>query len=553
MKWNYLDSNLPQTQEELFSLLLNNRGITDQNTFFHPPHPSQLTTEQIGIDSYQLSLAADMIWRAVADKEQIVIFGDYDADGICATAVLWQALAAIGCPAKPFIPLRDKHGYGVSHTALDDIAAEKKPSLLITVDNGIVAHEAIQHANDLGIEVIITDHHQPEATFPAALAVVHTTQLCGATVAWMLSRELLTRAKKTQLADTLLDFCGIATIADQVPLVGANRSFAWHGLTALQHSQNPGIMALLKIINPEQAPITSTTVGFSLAPRLNAMGRLAHGLDALRLLCTTSAKTAHELAELLTVTNQHRQELTQSLLDSALRQAETQADERLLIINSSEFHEGIIGLLAGRLVEVFSKPAIVLSEGGQTAKASARSIPGVNIVELIRQVREDLLSVGGHPMAAGFGVELAKLESVKKRLHQVARKSVELDLLLPTLELDCALPLALCTANAIKALDRLAPFGAANPRPVFAITGVTILAVQTMGKMQEHLKLVVGQPGSANPGVSASTIEVVGWRLAHKAGELKTGQVVDLAGSLELNEWRGKAKVQVVLKDLIKS
>ncbi len=550
--WNLLHQDTPQTIDEVIKILLKNRGIENIDSFLNVKHPADLTLAEVGINQQQMKKAVKRIIKAQKTGEKVLIFGDYDADGICATAILWLTLHHLKINAWPFIPHRGKHGYGVSDAALDGILSEKeKPALIITVDNGIVAHKSLARLLEQEkIDVIVTDHHQPETdndkpVFPPATAVVHTTQLCGATVSWLLSREL-----DKDLAMEQLDLAGIATIADQVSLIGANRSFAKFGLEALAKTEKIGLNQLFQAATIEKKNISSGTVGFSLVPRINAMGRLKHGLDALRLLCTNSHSQATNLVKILMETNIERQDLTNELLADAILQAEKQAKEHLIIVSSPNYHEGVIGLIAGRLMEKYHKPAIALSLDHNTAKASARSVPGVNITELLRQVQADLIDVGGHPLAAGFSVEVKKLPQVKQKLAEIALVEIPAELLQPTLDIELELPWELVGEELVAATEKLAPFGQDNPRPFFLLSHLKILNVMSMGKENNHLKMVVGQPEAANPATSTKTLNILAWRRGHLAKDLQEGQIVSLVGSLELNHWNGKTSVQMVLKEL---
>lgn len=574
MRWSLSTDQQPLSLQQLEQLLLSNRGITDTQAaqnFFSPPHPTTLSTEQVGINADQMRVAVARIQQAKDNQDKVIIFGDYDADGISATAVLWQALHAFGCQVMPFIPDRQRHGYGLSKAGIDDILAQGKPDLIITVDNGIVAFEPLAYAQAAGIEVIVTDHHSPEVddtgqvVLPPAVAIVHTTQLCGTTVAWMLGQalavsvttampnnsELTAKVEQTMLAG--LDLCGIATIADQVALTNGNRSFAYHGVFALRESKRPGLRALLEMGSTAQADIDTTTINFVLAPRINAMGRLAHGLEALRLLCTTSTAKARELAVTLHQTNSDRQDLTADLVELAIAQAEERrgvvTDElNIIVVASDAFHEGVVGLVAGKLVETFNRPAIAISIRGEVGKASARSVPGVNIIELIRQVRNDLLEAGGHPMAAGFGLELAKLDRVRERLESLALTQISREQLEPVLVLDCHLPYKLATKKTAQALTKFAPFGKANPEPLFVFESYVLSDVQAMGKEYRHLrcKIVPADDPTAQP------LSCVGWGMGSQLAELEalvaSHQSVKVAGKLAINYWKDKSYLQVVME-----
>lgn len=550
-EWLNLQEETPKSVEDIRKILLKNREIEDMEAFLDAPHPKDISAEAVGIDPKALKKAADRIRKAQKDGEQVLVFGDYDADGICATAILWQTLHHMGIKAMPFIPHREKHGYGVSSEAIDDIVADNKPTLIITVDNGIVAHEpVIRLMEKEGIDVIITDHHQPETvdgklTYPPAHAVVHTTQLCGATVGWMLAREL-----DSEFAMQQLDLAGLATIADQVPLTGANRSFAKFGLENLRNTQRVGFQTLFQAASVKQDEISSSTVGYTIAPRINAMGRLKHGLDALRLLCTSSRPRASQLTSELMKTNVERQDLTSDLLIHAQEQAAPQKAEHMIVVADKRYPEGIIGLIAGRLAEQYHKPAIAISISGETAKASARSIPGVNIVEMLREVRDDLIEVGGHPMAAGFGIETKKIELVRDRLFELARDQIDETMLVPALNIDAQIPWELVSDELVEMTEEFEPFGQANPQPVFALDGVKILNIRTMGSDNQHIKLTVGQPNAKDANQSAKTVDVLGWRSGELASRLSEGDEISLAGTLEFNHWNGRRTIQMIMKDL---
>jgi single-stranded-DNA-specific exonuclease len=523
----------------LEEILLTNRHIVDVPSFFLPAAPDSLSLEEIGIDVEQMRLAKERIVEAVSQKQKILVFGDYDADGICATAILWEALHRLGADATPFIPHREKHGYGLTWAALEELKQHPLPSLIVTVDTGITALDAVREFNRLGVEVIVTDHHQPDTVLPPALAIVHSPQVCGSVVAWCLARELSLEA-----AQNSLDLAALATVSDLMPLLGVNRSIVYHGLTQFNTTARPGLRALIAVAGLEKKRIDAGTIGYVLAPRINAMGRLSHGLDALRLLCTPNKARAAQLAALVDTTNADRQQLTEDLMQLARSQIHGQRKESILIAHSPEFHEGVIGLIAGKLVEWYAKPVIVISTRGDVSKASARSVPGVNITELIRTAKEHLLEAGGHPMAAGFGFEPNKLDAVMNHLYAYAREHIDPGLLQKTLEIECALPLELATEETVKTLQKFAPFGQKNPLPLFAFQNVRIAAVQTVGSDHQHLKLTVE---SENGRIR---LPALAWGKGEAAAQLSAGAVVHLAGMMEVNEWRDRKTLQIILKDI---
>lgn len=551
MEWQLKSQIIPQSVSELKQILLENRSITDHQTFFHPSHPMDFSDQDLGFDTKMLAQATSRIWQAIKNQELIIVFGDYDADGISATALLWQVLHGLGAQVLPFIPERQKHGYGISVVALQEIIAEHHPQLIITVDNGIVAHQAADFIEaQTGLEMIITDHHQPEEKLPSALAVVHSTQICGAGVAWVLARSLLLaqnhgQEDKTIKIEDYLDLCGIATIADQMPLVGVNRSFAFYGLQALQQTNRVGLQALYNQAQLDASQIDSYHVNFVIAPRINASGRIGQAVDSLRLLCTNDPLKAKQLAEHLATINTQRQELTEEALELAKQSANLWQDENLIVVASDKFHEGIIGLIAGKLVEDFYKPALVVAIDEKKAKGSARSVRGVNVTELIRNFQSDLINVGGHPMAAGFSLEVTKLENFTQKILEHARQQIGADLLHPSLKLDCLLSPELVGHHLIETINSFAPFGQKNPRPVFGFKNVKLLSVRTLGRDSNHLGLEIIEPEGVHP------LRCVGWRFGSLAGHLEVGQTYDIAGKLDFNTWQNKTTPQLVIKDIV--
>jgi single-stranded-DNA-specific exonuclease len=577
MQWNILSSIIPQDLDQLRQVLLENRDIKtekEQHDFFHPKPPAEYSLQEVGIDQKQMEKALARLRRARDNQEDVLIFGDYDCDGICSTAILWEGLRAFGIVARPFIPDREKHGYGLSMRSLEAVLAEKKPDLLITVDNGIVAHAAFAELKKLGIDAILTDHHQPEVEegksvtaesagldgstglanpedsakkikYPEALAVIHSTQLCGATVAWFFSREL-----DHDAAMHALDLAALATVSDQMPLLGVNRSFVTYGVATIQDTSRVGLQLLIAKAGLRDKPIDVGTINFAIAPRINAMGRIKHGLNALRLLCTKNMVRADSLVQELNETNVSRQELTSEMIAHARTQAAQWQDEHLIIVASTEYHEGVIGLIAGRLAEEFHKPAIAISIGEKVAKASARSIRGVNIIDLIRLVKDDLLEAGGHPMAAGFGLLPEKLPQVEQSLLALARQQIPLELLVPSIDVECILPSHLLNLETYQMIQEFAPFGQMNREPIFGVERTMIKNIQTMGKENQHLKLILASTMEDETESDLAKITGVGWRMAPLASGLTEGSLISLTTTLQANEWKGRVTLQFGIKSL---
>ena len=566
MHWRYKSTQVPQTLPELKNLLLETREIKEPESFFNPPSPFDITTKQLGINQNELKKAIKLISSVLSSQSSVLVFGDYDADGICATAILWQTLHSLGAQVMPFIPDRARHGYGLSNSAIDDILSESKPDLIITVDNGIVAHKEVKRLKTEGIQVIITDHHQPEDKLPAADAVVHSTKICGASVAWIMARELLhSQDQKSKIParnathsvaggkdqklflENQLDLAGIATVTDQMKLVDENRSFAKFGIEALKKTKRPGLLALFADAQVTQAELDTYHINYVIGPRINAMGRLENGLEALRLLSTKDEGRSTQLAKKLGQVNSQRQDITHLALEQAKLNVENWQDENLIIVASSEFHEGVIGLIAGKLVDEFYKPAIAISLHGDMAKGSARSVKGFNITELLRQVSDELVSVGGHPMAAGFSVASSKLEIISSKLKQLAKAQLSADLLERSLKIECELPAELIGEKLIELIDQFAPFGNGNRQPVFALKDWQIIDAKPIGREAKHLKLVIKPSPST---IHHPPFTALAWNQGNLIKELQPGKQIDLAATVEINEWNGRRSVQLNVRDI---
>ncbi len=546
MKWHIQSASQPNNLEELRQILLKNRAIEDEKSFFKGISPFRISLQDLGVDEQELVKIKNRLEIAKNKKEKIIIFGDYDADGITSTAVLWQALHNIGYNVLPFIPNRLKHGYGLSIKAINDLLLiHEDLSLIITVDNGIVAHEALQFLKNKKIDVIITDHHQKDEKKLEALAVFHSTKICGCAVAWFLARELSTEKEK-KLLMKLLALVAIATVTDLMPLLGINRSLLMYGLVVLRANENLGLKHLFTLTKIKPEKIDTYTLGFQIGPRINAMGRLAEGMDALRLLCTKDQNKAIALSELLHGTNENRQNITLEMTRKAEEIIAKEQEEKIIILYSTEYHEGIIGLIAGKMTEKFSKPSIVISVGPQVSKASARSLPGFNITEFIRSFKKDLLEVGGHPLAAGFALESSKIELVKKAMQDKAREMLKNQNLEKILETETILPEFLLNLETVDLVETFAPFGLANQKPVFVLKNLILKNYKTMGKEAEHLKLIVAFADQKRE------YEVLAWGRAALQSEFIIGESIDLAVSLDINSYNGNDKLQLILKDIKK-
>lgn len=547
-KWQTKSEKKERTIEELIDLLLSHRNIItpeQKKTFLHPKLET-LTPDYVGIDREQLEKTLQRLITAIKKKEKIIVYGDYDVDGITGSAILWETIHYLGGNALPYIPHRIDEGYGLSIKGIENVKAEHPDlSLIITVDNGIVANDAVAFANSQGIEVIITDHHTVSAELPAAFSIVHTTKLCGAGVAYIVTRELCKKRDLPPLEDHL-ELAALGTVADLVPLVDGNRTIVKFGLKALSKTKRPGLLALFQEAALESSSLGVYHIGHIIAPRLNAAGRLDTAMDSLRLLCTRDMKRAHELASLLGTTNKERQNVMFDATKHAVEFVRSQESETktILFVGDESYPEGVIGLVAGRLVEEFYRPAIVLSLRDTHAKASARSISGFNIIEFLRSFPEDFVNVGGHPMAAGFTIKRENFESLKEKLELKAETLLTEEILTRMLHIDTEISLREVSQELYTALLQLGPFGMANPEPIFMSRNVEVLEWKILGKEGKHVRLTVKAEDS-------QPFEAIAFGMAEQLRSLNVGDKVDIAYTIDENEWNGRKKLQLKVKDII--
>lgn len=517
----------PKISNDLIEQLLTNRGIKtsqDKIVFFSP----KLDFYEQDLDIPGIEKAWERIEKAIQKGELIAVFGDYDVDGICSCAILYKALTSMGAKVLPYIPHREREGYGLSNLGLEFIR-DAGASVVITVDNGIVAFKQANFAKEIGLDLIITDHHVISKEKPQAYAIVHSVKMCGAAVAWCLVRN---KISKNLLSD-LLQFVAIATICDLIPLVGLGRAFVSEGLKVLKKTDNLGLLALINQIGIEKELIGSYEIGYVLGPRLNAIGRLEHAIDALRLLCTKDLLKANKLAKLLCDTNATRQQMTKDALEQARKLVDSK--KKIHILASKDWSQGIIGLIAGRITEESIRPAIAISIGESVSKGSARSIDGVNIVEVIRTCSDILIDVGGHPGAAGFSIENKHIEVFRSRIEKLV---VDLpDEVSEVLEIEARVESRELTKKLINQIADFEPFGFGNPKPVFATYNMRVSDIRTVGE-GKHLKF------------KADDIDAIAFGMGELSGSLTTGQLIDLAYNLELNVYNGFEKIQLKVKDI---
>ena len=482
--------------------------------------------------------AVERILFAIRQHECIVIYGDYDVDGVTSSALLVNVLRAAGATVANFLPHRLDEGYGLSADGLARCCAEHRPQLLIAVDCGTSSVAEIAGLNAQGVDVIVLDHHEPPAELPACVALVNPKRVAGGAplasvgVAFKLAHALLklNRHWNIDLRDQL-DLVALGTIADLVPLTGENRILTKAGLERLPATGKVGLRALLEVAGVT-GPATPAHVGFRLGPRLNAAGRLDDAMAALELLLTDNAGRAAELAELLDRHNADRQQLEERIVREALAQARECADDRVLVLTNPDWHPGVIGIVASKVVQQFYRPTVVIGADG---KGSCRSVAGFSMVGALTAGAEFLVRYGGHEMAAGLSVLPEIVPALRLRLNALTG-----DLPGPVVRIDSMVKLAELDKEFFASLEKFEPCGSENPTPVFAATGVRVSGLVRVLK-EKHLKFSVTD--------GAATVDAIWW--GHAATELPEGEM-DLAFVPEINEFRGAVTVQLNVRDVRK-
>ncbi len=506
--------------------------------------------------------AAARLARAVQTKEKILLYGDYDVDGTSSVVILMSALGLAGASVAFHVPHRMREGYGMRAEVVGQAAADGV-GLIVSVDTGIRAGVVVAHANELGIDVIVTDHHLPEGELPAAVAVLNPNRadcgypsknLCGAAVALKLAQALFVElgwdaGRRERLLASFLKLAAIATVADVVPLTGENRAIVKHGLAGLRDPRNLGLKALFAIAGLEEGTVPSARqVAFQIAPRLNAAGRMDDARNVIELFLTTEAGRARELAAALDAMNKERQE-TQAEIVRSCEAVLVGEEEAGLVFSAAEWHAGVVGIVAGRLVERYCRPVFVLSEDAETgeAKGSGRSPANFHLLEALESMPDLFVKFGGHRQAAGLTMKSHRIGEFRQRFAAYAAAVMSREDRMPALEIDAAATLAELDEQGAVDLLRLAPFGAANQPPLLVLRGLDLVLTPEV-KNGKHLFLKVRQDGVMR--------QIKGWNLAEAGESLRAGDRIDAAVLVEEDAWsraRGGAGWGLILKDLRRS
>lgn len=499
-----------------------------------------------------MEFAVDRIIQAIKNKEKIVIYGDYDVDGITSTTVLKRFLEERGINVGYYIPNRLKEGYGLNKNAIKQIA-DDGTNLMITVDCGISGIDEVEYAKSMGMDVIVTDHHEPLEILPNALAVVDAkrkdnvypfNQLAGVGVVFKLIQAISIKLGLDEKENLkYLDIVCLGTIADIVPLIDENRVIAKLGLKLIETGRNPALKTIILLSGYKT--ITSTTISFGVAPRVNACGRMGYADEALKLFLSDNLQEIQNKTAKLNEFNKERQDKEKAIFEEAVKKIEenNELENDIIVLSGKGWHHGVIGIVASKITDMYFKPSILLCEEDGICKGSGRSVPGLDLHEALCATSNDLEKYGGHAMAIGLSLKKEKLESFKKNINEYI-KSLNLDEQQQVFEIDMCVNLKDINVNDINELKKLEPFGEANRMPIFAIKNLRIDSIRALtdGK---HLKLRLKD--------DKYIIDAIGFNMGELTEFYKLGDKVDILGNLEVNSFNGTDSVQMNLKDIVKS
>lgn len=565
--WCYKNRGIDLTQLEAFSkeyrlppvisTILFNRGINNSSqvmSFFK----KGLDSVHNPMSMTDMHSACERIEQAINNNEKIVVYGDYDVDGITSTVLLYTFLKSIGADADYYIPDRISEGYGINIMAINRIA-KSGARLMITVDCGVTAVGEVEFARTQKLDVIITDHHTCKDELPRAVAVINPKRedseypfnaLAGVGVAFKLALAVAKHMNKntTAVFKAYAELAAVGTIADVVSVLDENRIIIERGLDVMRSGKgNPGIRALLEVSGASDKPIDSSTVAFSIAPRINAAGRLGSVDTAAKLLLCESVEEAREYAMLLDNSNKERRRAEQEIFEEAIFALMNDAtfDKKKVIVLSGEgWHHGVIGIVAARICERFYKPCILISHENGVGKGSGRSIPGFNLFDALSAVQDTLTTFGGHSQAAGLGINTDSIEDFSAKINKYADSQLSDNDMIPHIEIDCRIKPETVTLECARAIRKLEPFGMDNEKPVFSLIGMRIAAIDTMGQDMRHLRMKLT---SGN-----SVAMCVGFNMAEYAAFFHVGDFVDVAFTMEINTYMNTDSVQLMLKDIKK-
>ncbi len=503
--------------------------------------------------------AVKRICSAVKTKEKIAVYGDYDVDGITATALLYDFLLSVGADAEYYIPDRAGEGYGVNIMAVNKLF-KQGIKLIITVDCGITAIGEVEFAKLQGMDVIITDHHTCKDRLPTAAAAILNPKrsdseypfdsLAGVGVAFklVLALAMELNMKTGEVFGEYADLAALGTVADVVPLVGENRIIADKGLRALQNPARPGLRALMEISGALDTPLTASKIAFTIAPRLNAAGRLGSAFTAVELLLTKDTRRAWDIADRLNKENRERQLTEQRILEEALSLIASDPNfnkKKVIVIAKEGWHHGVIGIVASRLCEMFYKPCILISHSNGIGKGSGRSIAAFNLFDALSHCENCLTEFGGHAVAAGLNINMSEFDGFIKEINKYADSVLTEKDMIPTVNIDCPVSERALTLENARMLSGLEPFGMCNEKPVFAMAKVQIAAIESVGAEKKHLRMRITKNGLS--------FSCIGFGMGSMTAKFKQGYIVNIAFHMDINCYQGNETVQLLLKDVKKA
>lgn len=535
----------------LVSRLLYNRGITD-------PSEAEIflkADKRLAIDPFSIPdmhLAVNRVYKALLSGEKIAIYGDFDVDGITATALLVQGLGELGGDVVPYIPHRMQEGYGLRIPALEKLR-NQGVTLVITVDTGITAFAEIEKARKMGMEILVTDHHVPLNELPPAGIIVdpkRTDSTCpfkefaGVGVAFKLLEGLLSGSRRDDLLNNSLELVTLGTITDMSPLVSENRHWVKSGLHLLNRTRRVGLVELMNVANIEKSRLTAETISYQIGPRLNSAGRLDDAGTSYQLLVTQDRAQARILATNLEEKNRERQRLVAETYDKARRQIlEDGADRVILMASDADYPPGVIGLVAGRLADEFYRPVILFKIGEDVCRGSARSIPEFDLMEALKSCHHLLTRYGGHARAAGFNIHTRDMQQLQKRLRSLAEEQLTGLDLRPHIDIDAEVSLSAFAGGTFEEMRQLEPFGMGNPIPVFLSRKAEVVEQKLVGSQNDHIKLKLRQDGIV--------WDTMGFRMGNYLGEL--ARHIDIVYSVEVDNFNGKGQLRLNLLDFARS
>lgn len=524
------------------------RGVNSAAQAIEMTQNSPLEDPFVIADMYK---AVQRIKQAVDEGERICVYGDYDCDGITSTVVVYSYLETMGADVMYYLPDRHEEGYGLNNGAVDSIA-EAGATLIITVDNGISAHGEIEYASQLGIEVIVTDHHQPRETLPNAYAVINPhradcqstfKELAGVGVAFKLVCALEGDITCEDMLEQYGDIVALGTVADVVSLTGENRTIVTRGLEIMQNTSNAGLRALIEISSLSSKKLTSQIIAFGLAPRINAVSRLGDADEAIKLLLCEDEDYALELAGNIQTYNNMRKEKEQQIVAEIAKQIEENpslVQNRVIILTGENWHHGVIGIVCSKIVERFLKPCIIISVNDGEARASARSVEGFSIIKAIESASSCLTKYGGHNQAAGFSLLPEKIEKFSKRIQLYAMMNFK-SMPIHTVKIDRMVTPDMLTVQNVQSIDKLEPFGAQNDAPVFVMRKSVIEQITPLSE-GKHVRLTLNKNGVK--------FQALYFGMALQNFPYRTGEMIDFVFSCDVSEYMGEKKVSVKIKDI---